>query len=254
MAALDRVLVPLPTPFTDDTTTLSEIRFARALEFHREAGAYGVVVGGAAGEGASLSFSERKALVDIAVRSARTLPVYVAMQVATTAAALDLCRHAGDVGVKGAIVALPTQVPLLQDEIEAFITTLRRHSTIPVGVIGVPSEPGPVALAPTHLEGSWKPWRVFSQAMTDEWQIGDLVCTPLAVLGVARLGILLGADEKTKTAALSLCRHGYAVRLSRAVMEHFGLDIGPPRSPLGPLSEAGKELMKVVLESTTPRT
>jgi len=252
MAALDRVLVPLPTPFTDDTTALSEIRFARALEFHREAGAFGVVIGGAAGEGASLSFSERKALVDIAVRSARTLPVYVAMQVATTAAALDLCRHAGDAGVKGAIVALPTHVPLLHEEIEAFVTTLRRHSTLPVGVIGVPADPSPVALAPTHLEGSWEGWRVFSHAMTDEWQIGDLVCTPLAALGVARLGMLLKADEKTKTAALSLCRHGYAVRLSRAVMEHYGLEIGPPRSPLGPLSSAGRELMKVVLDATAP--
>ncbi|MBX3096434.1 MAG: dihydrodipicolinate synthase family protein [Fimbriimonadaceae bacterium] len=253
---LDRILVPMPTLFTDDSSALSEIRFARAVEFYRESGAFGMVVGGASGEGASLSFSERKSLVDIAMRTSKGMPVYVAMQVPTTSAALDLCIHAGDSGAKAAIVGLPSHIPLLHEEIEAFVVALRRHSKLPIGVIGVPAaamgEAGTVTLSPGHLVGDWASWNVLPHPTTDEWQAGDIVCSPLAVLGVARFGKLLASDEKTKTAAVSLLRHGYAVRLSRAVMEHFGLEVGPSRGPLGPLSNVGKDLMKVVLKATAP--
>lgn len=256
MLPLDRILVPMPTLFTDDASALSEIRFARAVEFYRESGAFGMVIGGACGEGASLSFSERKNLVDIAMRTAKGMPVYVAMQVPTTSAALDLCIHAGDSGAKAAIVGLPTHIPLLHDEIEAFVVALRRHSKLPIGVIGVPAAPmgesGTVTISPGHLAGDWASWNVLSHPTTDEWQAGDLICSPLAVLGIARFGMLLGSDEKNKHAAISLLRHGYAVRLSRAVMEHFDLEVGPSRGPIGPLSQAGRDLMQVVLKATTP--
>jgi hypothetical protein len=126
--------VPLPTAFTDDTSTLSEIRIGRIVKFYAERGASGFVIGGPTGEGHALAIGEKKALFKYAVRSAGDKPVIATFPAITTAMTVDLALEAADAGVKHLVIVPSRHVPLTPTELAMLATVLRRHVTIPVAL------------------------------------------------------------------------------------------------------------------------
>ena len=101
-----RLIAPLVTPYTDDGSTISEIRLARLMRRYREGGLEGVVVGSDAGEFASLSLAERKRLLEWVMRDSGDMAIYVNVTAQTTAIAIDICQDAAANGGNGAILSL----------------------------------------------------------------------------------------------------------------------------------------------------
>lgn len=66
--------MPLVAAFTDDTSSLSEVRVSRLVRFHIERGAKGFVVNGETGDCFLLSSSERKQLLEWVVRGSKGCP------------------------------------------------------------------------------------------------------------------------------------------------------------------------------------
>ena len=92
---LNGVLAPLPTPFTDDGSSISEIRLLRLLRKLQELGVSGYVACCEVGEFVALGRSERKSLVEILLRDpASLIQVVVNVSTLSTPASLDLAQHA----------------------------------------------------------------------------------------------------------------------------------------------------------------
>lgn len=239
--------VPLPTAFTDDTSTLSEIRIGRIVKFYAERGASGFVIGGPTGEGHALAIGEKKALFKYAVRSAGDKPVIATFPAITTAMTIDLALEAADAGVKHLVIVPSRHVPLTPTELAMLATVLRRHVTIPVALT---LPPGMDELEGVHGVGlpQWDASRLVGGFATgDEFQLDDWICTPFAVLGIPRMERLFAKWDQLGRYAVALLRHGHGARVARAIMEHEDLEVGPPRPPVFILDAKGQQLLQAIL-------
>lgn len=241
------ILVPLPTPFTDDGTQSSEVRFARGMRWHMDRGANGFIVGSEAGEWWSLALAERKTLVEWAVREARGLPVYVHCTAWTTAASLDLAQSAQRHGASGVIFTAPPYPPLTEKEIESFGSILNRYVEIPLAYY---TEQG--------LMGSLKLRRLEADGLGAlSISKGHDICEGIVEGGIVHPASILGANRfrkmskswikwKMRVAPL-LKAHGSA-RISKAVVRLADLDLGSPRPPMGDLSPNALAALSDVLK------
>ncbi|MCW5939142.1 MAG: dihydrodipicolinate synthase family protein [Fimbriimonadaceae bacterium] len=244
-----KFFVPLPSPFTDDTTTASEIRLARAVRFHREHGAAGYLVGSDAGEGMALAHSERKSLVEWVVRESQGAPVVVGVTASTTSSVLDLCQHAARHGAQAALLGSPPGGPWNEQEIKSLLSAVRRYANLPClwlggeefQVIGTTdtvefkslNEVGPISLG-----------RAFA---AEECSVFGSVVTPLAVLGADQAKRVVDQWASTHLKAKSLFVHGRSARVAKAVLERHKVEVGPPRGPMKPLDKRGEELLASLL-------
>lgn len=248
-----QLLVPLPTAFTDDTATVSEIRMARMVEFFNQRGAAGYVVGSTSGEGQALSISEHKHALDYVKRQAGERPVYAVVRQSTTSATIDLCRWAGESGAAAALVGVPGHTSLTQVEYDGFIKAIKRHGNCPLAVMGqVPPDPEldsmAVVLEIGPLTEPWEPIRMFDRAVSDEFTIKEHVCTPLAVFGEEKMRAMVDDPDGAGKIANALHKYAGGARLGKAVLEHFGVEVGPPRSPLYALDGQGRQLFNRLVE------
>src|SRR5690348_16428840 len=95
MVNLAGTFVPLVTPFTDDGATLSEVRIARLVRHFAGQGVAGFVVCTDTGEFTTLSFAERKSMLETTLRESQgALPVLTNVSTLSTSASLDLTQHA----------------------------------------------------------------------------------------------------------------------------------------------------------------
>jgi len=99
----------LCTPFEEDES-LDEESLRREVHFVIEAGAHGIVAPVMASEFQTLSDSERKTVIRIAVEEAAgRVPVVAGTHGLSAAHAVELSRYANDVGAD-AVIALPPQI------------------------------------------------------------------------------------------------------------------------------------------------
>src|SRR5689334_12427820 len=92
---------PLVTPFTDEGSSISEIRIARLIRALREKGVEGFALATETGEFSSLTLAERKNLVEIAMRETQqSMPLIVHVTASATSSVLDLAQHAERHGAK----------------------------------------------------------------------------------------------------------------------------------------------------------
>jgi len=128
MVSLVGLFAPLPTPFTDDGSTISEVRLARAIRWMNHRGVEGFVVASETGQSTSLSLSERKMLLEIAMRESQGRPVISNVTTFSTQASLDLAQSAHRHGVRAVIVAPPPFALLSDNELFYHYNAICQHS------------------------------------------------------------------------------------------------------------------------------
>jgi 4-hydroxy-tetrahydrodipicolinate synthase len=134
------VLPAIITPFKEDYG-LDEEGLRRNIEFLEEAGVAGIVPCGTTGESATLSFDEHKRVVEIAVDCSR-VPVIAGTGSNNTREAVELTRHAADVGAEAALLITPYyNKPNDRGMLEHY-RTVAEKCEIPIILYNVPKRTG----------------------------------------------------------------------------------------------------------------
>ncbi len=128
------------TPFKDDGS-LDEDGLRRNVEILAETGISGIVPCGTTGESATLSHVEHKRVVEIVVDCSK-VPVVAGTGSNNTSEAIDLTRHAADVGADAALLITPYyNRPNERGLFEHFKRTAE-SADIPIVLYNVPKRTG----------------------------------------------------------------------------------------------------------------
>lgn len=138
---LTGVVTALPTPFCGRGINLQA--FSQMIEAQKAAGASGIVVLGTTGEPASVSETEREALIRCAVETAgKKCKVLVGTGSNDTGRAVRLTRQAKLLGADGALAVTPYYNKCTQEGLIAYYEALCRAAPLPVVCYNVPSRTG----------------------------------------------------------------------------------------------------------------
>ncbi len=143
-------LVALVTPFNKgqlDEETLREL-----IEFHITNGTDGIVPCGTTGESPTLSHEEHKRVVEITVEQVKgRVPVVAGAGSNSTAEAIDLTKHAKQVGADAALLVTPYYNKPTQEGIYRHFAAIAKEASFPLvpyniaGRTGVNIEPATLA-------------------------------------------------------------------------------------------------------------
>lgn len=250
MRQLVGLLAPLPTPYTDDGSSVGEIRLARLMGWLRMRRVAGFAVCTDSGEYTVLSLQERKQVAEIAIREAHGIPVVVNVTAVATTAALDLAQHAAHYGAIAGILAPPC-TDFTDDEVYGHFTSIASHSSIPLIVVdprqrltdkltqdlrrmptlSFPNPAGGLAA----LRGD--------RTCTDEFSFPEAVVSPVAAF--APQALLPSAQPTIIPSAL---RSVGTARLVKAALAHQGIELGPMRGPYQPLPPSYSALLDQCLD------
>lgn len=114
---MPRAIAAALTPLKDGGAALDLDAVAPYVAFLADAGIDGLLVAGTTGEGMNLGNEERKALLE--AFASGSLPLIAHCGAQTTAATVELARHAATVGVEGVAVIAPPYFPLSPEELLA---------------------------------------------------------------------------------------------------------------------------------------
>ncbi|MBS1721715.1 MAG: dihydrodipicolinate synthase family protein [Armatimonadetes bacterium] len=246
MAGLDRVIVPLVTPYTDDASTLSEVRLVRLVRFHRDAGAQGYLVGAEASEGFSVSVPERKQVLEWVVREVVGEPVYVNVSAMTTSTMIDLAQHAERHGARAVVFRAPPHVRLTEQETLNLVAAVRRHGHLPAaffGSVDVPDESSSVFPVKSLAEAGCEDICLYDGLSIDEFSHGEDTATPFGVLGPDFCLVLQQRWSELHVRAKALFKHARSHRVGKAVMRARGVDVGCTRGPIADLDQQSQQLL-----------
>ena len=99
-------IVALITPFKNDN--LDEETYIKLIDYHLKNGTSGVVPGGTTGESPTLSHSEHKKIIEIAVKECKgKIPVIAGTGSNSTDEAIDLSKYAEKAGSDALLVVTP---------------------------------------------------------------------------------------------------------------------------------------------------
>lgn len=238
MEVLSGLYAPLVTPFTDDGAAISEVRLARLMRFLIERGIDGFAVATDTGEFVSLSFSERKSLLEIVVRESGGRPVIVNVSTMSTSSSLDLAQHASRHGARAVILMPPYFGRYSSDEVFRFFEMVARHGNI--AIIGVDPQGRIDAELGERLSGipglklaESIPQPIPHPPFTDSFRLGTLVVTSTA--------LLVNSGDLAPLDAL-IAEHG-GKRICKMGLEILGYEVGAPRAPtILPPREVGEAL------------
>jgi 4-hydroxy-tetrahydrodipicolinate synthase len=131
-------ITALVTPFREGA--LDEGAFIALVERQIAAGVHGLVPVGTTGETATLSHAEHRQVVELCVGAAAgRVPVIAGAGSNATAEAIDLVRHARDVGAQGALVVTPYYNRPSQEGLYRHYAAIAEAVDLPVLVYNVPS-------------------------------------------------------------------------------------------------------------------
>lgn len=256
MALADRLLIPLATPFTDDSSAVSEVRLARLIQFYRSQDAAGFVVGTDFAEYTSCSLSERKQILEWAIRESGAMPVYVNATAATTSSVMDLCQHAARHGARAAIVQPPPYGQYTDDELASFEVAVRRHGNLAIHFVGFrPSDAGEppqtatLQDAPQELE-EHVAGRVCLSPTTYEFQAADAVALGVAVFGTEAARHMIANWSRVQHVVQGLFKLAGPARIVKAFLAAQDIEIGPHRGPMMALNEQGRSILSNLLAAT----
>ncbi|ORY65124.1 uncharacterized protein BCR38DRAFT_368133 [Pseudomassariella vexata] len=148
---LKGILVALTTPYTADQKSID----LEALDTHIQrliaAGVHGLVPGGSTGEFVALSTEERKILVEQCVKSAAgRVPVIAGTGDLSTARAVDLAKHAAEVGAKALMVVPPYYDAVSVPQLRELLREIHEASRLPIVYYNIPSASG-LTLQPEQI-------------------------------------------------------------------------------------------------------
>jgi 4-hydroxy-tetrahydrodipicolinate synthase len=128
------------TPFQEDFS-LDEEGLRRNIEFLSSAGVAGIVPCGTTGESATLSFEEHKQVVEIAVDCSK-VPVIAGTGSNNTREAIELTKHAADVGADAALLITPYYNKPNDRGMFEHYRTIAERCNIPIILYNVPKRTG----------------------------------------------------------------------------------------------------------------
>lgn len=153
MSELRGIMVALITPFNDDRTKIDEGRLQAHIEHLIKAGVHGLVPGGSTGEFTVLSTAERKQLTELCVKfAAGRVPVVVGTGSTSSAEAIELSAHAGQVGAASVMVVPPFYDPVDLEQLHELLADVHAASKLPIMYYNIPGASG-LTLSPAELAG-----------------------------------------------------------------------------------------------------
>lgn len=140
---LHGILVALVTPFTEDGSTIDSENLVGYVDRLIEAGVHGLVPGGSTGEFSALTVAERKQLTELCVKAADgRVAVIVGTGALSTADAVELSRHAAEVGADALMVVPPFYDAPNLEQVKAYLAAVHRASGLPIVYYNIPSASG----------------------------------------------------------------------------------------------------------------
>lgn len=130
--------VALPTPMHDDGSIHYD-EFGRLVDFHAANGTSAILITGSAGEVSMLDVEERKEIIRRTAAYARDkLPAFYGTTCPTTAATVDLTRHAEECGAAGVVLTVPAYSLPPQTAILDFLLTVAQATELAVAIYNNP--------------------------------------------------------------------------------------------------------------------
>ena len=131
-------IVALITPFKNDS--LDEDTYRRLIDYHLKNGTNGVVPGGTTGESPTLSHSEHKKIIQIAVKECKgKIPIIAGTGSNSTDEAIDLSRYAEKAGSDALLVVTPYYNKPTQEGLYQHYKKINDNVGIPIIIYNIPS-------------------------------------------------------------------------------------------------------------------
>ncbi len=131
-------IVALITPFKDDN--LDENTYRALIDYHLKNGTNGVVPGGTTGESPTLSHSEHKKIIEIAVNECKgKIPVIAGTGSNSTDEAVDLSKFAEKAGSDALLVVTPYYNKPTQEGLYQHYKKINDNVGIPIVIYNIPS-------------------------------------------------------------------------------------------------------------------
>lgn len=130
-------LVAIVTPFKNGKVDTQA--FQKLLEFHIENGTQGVVPCGTTGESATLTHDEHNQVIQQAVEVCKgKIPVLAGTGSNSTAEAIELTKHAEEIGADGSLLITPYYNKPSQQGLYEHFTAVAKETKLPIILYNVP--------------------------------------------------------------------------------------------------------------------
>ena len=131
-------IVALITPFKDDN--LDENTYRKLINFHLNNGTNGVVPGGTTGESPTLSHSEHKKIIEIAVSECKSkVPVISGTGSNSTDEAVELSKFAEKAGSDALLIVTPYYNKPTQEGLYQHYKKINDNVGVPIIIYNIPS-------------------------------------------------------------------------------------------------------------------
>ena len=131
-------IVALITPFKDDN--LDENTYRSLIDYHLNNGTNGIVPGGTTGESPTLSHSEHKKIIEIAVKECSgKIPVIAGTGSNSTDEAVELSKFAEKAGSNALLVVTPYYNKPTQEGLYQHYKKINDNVGIPIVIYNIPS-------------------------------------------------------------------------------------------------------------------
>ena len=131
-------IVALITPFKNDN--LDEETYIKLIDYHLKNGTSGVVPGGTTGESPTLSHSEHKKIIEIAVKECKgKIPIIAGTGSNSTDEAIDLSKYAEKAGSDALLVVTPYYNKPTQEGLYQHYKKINDNVGIPIVIYNIPS-------------------------------------------------------------------------------------------------------------------
>lgn len=134
--------VAIVTPFNEDLSVNYDV-FEKLINFNIENGTDAIIVCGTTGESATLTDEEHKDVIEFVVKTVNgRIPVIAGTGSNDTNYAIELSKHAEQMGVDGLLVVTPYYNKATQKGLITHYTSIADNVNIPIIVYNVPSRTG----------------------------------------------------------------------------------------------------------------
>ncbi len=140
MTAIKGVSAALVTPFTEDS--IDEEAFRNLIHHCKEQGIHGVVPCGSSGEFTSMTFEERKRVIEIAVEEAYGMTVIAGTGDSSTDKAIEMTKTAEDLGVDACLVVTPFYLKPQDKGLYEHYAAIEESVDVPIILYNIPQLTG----------------------------------------------------------------------------------------------------------------
>jgi 4-hydroxy-tetrahydrodipicolinate synthase len=283
-------LVAIVTPMHDDGS-LDLDKYRALIDWHIEAGTAAIVAVGTTGESPTVSVEEHQELIRVAVEHSRgRVPVIAGTGANSTREAVELTRHASDVGAQATLQVAPYYNKPTQEGLYRHFKAVAEEAGLPVILYNVPSRTVSDIANETVLRLAQLPGVIgLKDATGDMYRGADLLArlpedfavysgnddSALALMAMGGHGVISVTANVAPKEMAQMCRAALdndfrsAVAINRRLlplhgklfveanpiplkwaMTRMGLIEGGIRLPLTPLSQAHHDTVLAALEAS----